>query len=203
MTEDKFLSWPKAFFTGEQSLFNINALKSFFLFFSKHKFSAADKQLISYNYNYFYEVRLMKERIAEFEAVLDQEEKILDSLVHSQDLLKKAVTDKNWESLTKIINNINTISSDFLEADTSREVLQDMMKMNEIKPYFERLGNMRAKLLKCKIENQALSKYVNITKNFIQGVVDNALPQSRNKVYSKNGKIVQPQPQSVVLNLDF
>ncbi len=145
----------------------------------------------------------MKEIINEFEAVLDQEEKILDNLVHNQDLLKKAVTEKNWESLTKIINNINTISSEFLEADTNREVLQDTMKMNEIKPYFERLGAMRAKLLKCKIENQALSKYVNITKNFIQGVVDNALPQSRNKVYSKNGKIVQPQPQSVVLNLDF
>ena len=41
-----------------------------------------------------------------------------------------------------------------------------MLKMNEIKPYFERLGEMRAKLLKCKIENQALSKYVNITKNY-------------------------------------
>ena len=145
----------------------------------------------------------MKEIINEFEEVLDKEEKILDNLVHNQDLLKKAVTSKNWESLTKIINNINTISSEFLEPDTNREVLQDMMKMNEITPYFERLGAMRSKLLKCKIENQALSKYVNITKNFIQGVVDNALPQSRNKVYSKNGKIVQPQPQSVVLNLDF
>ena len=145
----------------------------------------------------------MKEIISEFEEVLDKEEKILDSLCRNQDLLKKAVTEKNWESLTKIINNINSISSEFLEADTNREVLQDMMKMNEIKPYFERLGAMRSKLLKCKIENQALSKYVNITKNFIQGVVDNALPQSRNKVYSKSGKIVQPQPQSVVLNLDF
>ena len=145
----------------------------------------------------------MKEIITEFEAVLDQEEKILDSLVHNQDLLKKSVTDKNWESLTKIINNINTISSEFLEADTEREVLQDMMKMNDIKPYFGRLGNMRAKLLKCKIENQALSKYVNITKNFIQGVVEDALPQSRSKVYSKTGKIVQPMPQSVVLNMDF
>ncbi len=145
----------------------------------------------------------MKDRITEFEAVLDQEEKILNNLVHNQDMLKKAVTEKNWESLTRIINNINTISSEFLEADTEREVLQDLMKMKEIKPYFERLGSMRAKLLKCKIENQALSKYVNITKNFIQGVVDNALPQSGNKVYSKNGKIVQPQPQSVVLNMDF
>ena len=139
----------------------------------------------------------------DFEEILEKEEGILDELVKSQNQLRKAVTEKNWESLTKIINTINTVSADFLEADAQREELQDMMKMDEVKPYFERLGNMRAKLLKCKIENQALSKYVNITKNFIQGVVDDALPQSRSKVYSKNGKIVQPQPQSVVLNLDF
>ena len=145
----------------------------------------------------------MKNNITEFEEILAEEEKILNDLVKNQDSLKKAVLDKNWESLTKIITNMNTISSKFVDIDTEREILQDMMKMNEIKPYFERLGTMRTKLLKCKIENQALSKYVNITKNFIQGVVDNALPQSGNKVYSKSGKIVQPQPQSVVLNLDF
>ncbi len=139
----------------------------------------------------------------DFEEILEKEEGILDELVKSQNQLRKAVTEKNWESLTKIINTINTLSGEFLEVDTKREEIQDMMKMDQVKPYFERLGNMRAKLLKCKIENQALSKYVNITKNFIQGVVDNALPQSGNKVYSKNGKIVQPQPQSVVLNMDF
>ena len=145
----------------------------------------------------------MKRETKEFEQVLEREEQILDELVKNQNSLRKAVTEKNWESLTKIINNINSISSDFLEADTEREVIQDMMKMDEVKPYFGRLADMRSKLLKCKIENQALSKYVNITKNFIQGVVDDALPQSRSKVYSKSGKIVQPQPQSVVLNLDF
>ena len=141
--------------------------------------------------------------INEFEEVLEREEKILDELVKNQNLLRRAVTEKSWVSLTKIINTINCISTSFLEADAEREAIQDMMKIDEVKPYFERLGNMRAKLLKCKIENQALSKYVNITKNFIQGVVEDALPQSGNKVYSKSGKIVQPQPQSVVLNLDF
>ena len=145
----------------------------------------------------------MKKETKEFEQVLEREEQILDELVKNQNSLRKAVTEKNWESLTRIINTINTVSGNFLEADAQREELQDMMKMDEVKPYFERLGNMRAKLLKCKIENQALSKYVNITKNFIQGVVDDALPQSRSKVYSKSGKIVQPQPQSVVLNMDF
>ena len=139
----------------------------------------------------------------DFEDILEREEGILDELVKAQDQLRKSVTEKNWESLTRIINTINTVSGNFLETDAQREELQDMMKMDEVKPYFERLGNMRAKLLKCKIENQALSKYVNITKNFIQGVVEDALPQSRSKVYSKTGKIVQPMPQSVVLNMDF
>ena len=145
----------------------------------------------------------MKGNKMDFEQILVKEEGILDELVKAQNQLRKAVTEKNWESLTKIINTINTVSGNFLEADAEREDIQDMMKMDEVKPYFERLGNMRAKLLKCKIENQALSKYVNITKNFIQGVVEDALPQSGNKVYSKAGKIVQPQPQSVVLNMDF
>lgn len=145
----------------------------------------------------------MKGNKMDFEQILVKEEGILDELVKAQNQLRKAVTEKNWESLTKIINTINTVSGNFLEVDAEREIIQDMMKMDEVKPYFERLGNMRAKLLKCKIENQALSKYVNITKNFIQGVVEEALPQSGNKVYSKTGKIVQPQPQSVVLNMDF
>ena len=145
----------------------------------------------------------MKGNAKEFEQILEKEEQILDDLLKSQSQLRKAVTDKNWESLTRIINTINTISSNFLETDSEREDMQDMMKMDEVRPYFERLGDMRTKLLKCKIENQALSKYVNITKNFIQGVVDDALPQSGNKVYSKTGKIVQPQPQSVVLNMNF
>ena len=139
----------------------------------------------------------------DFEDILEREEGILDELVKAQDQLRKSVTEKNWESRTRIITTSNTVSGNFLEADAQREELQDMMKMDEVKPYFERLGNMRAKLLKCKIENQALSKYVNITKNFIQGVVEDALPQSRSKVYSKTGKIVQPMPQSVVLNMDF
>ena len=145
----------------------------------------------------------MKGNKMDFEQILVKEEGILDELVKAQNQLRKAVTEKNWESLTKIINNINTVSGNFLEADAEREDIQDMMKMDEVKPYFGRLASMRSKLLKCKIENQALSKYVNITKNFIQGVVEDALPQSGNKVYSKAGKIVQPMPQSVVLNMDF
>ena len=56
----------------------------------------------------------------EFEQILVKEEGILDELVKSQNQLRKAVTEKNWESLTKIINTIKTLSGDFHEADAER-----------------------------------------------------------------------------------
>ena len=37
----------------------------------------------------------------------------------------------------------------------------------------------------------------------VQSIIDNALPQSRNKLYSRNGNIIQSQPQSVVVNTLF
>ena len=50
---------------------------------------------------------------------------------------------------------------------------------------------------------KVLSEYINITKGFVQSIIDNALPQSRNKLYSRNGNIIQSQPQSVVVNTLF
>jgi hypothetical protein len=35
---------------------------------------------------------------------------------------------------------------------------------------------------------------VNVTKDFIQSVIDDALPQKRAKVYSRDGNIVNNQP---------
>ena len=49
----------------------------------------------------------------------------------------------------------------------------------------------------------AKNEYINITKGFVQSIIDNALPQSRNKLYSRNGNIIQSQPQSVVVNTLF
>ena len=65
------------------------------------------------------------------------------------------------------------------------------------------LSMVRGKLVKSRTENKVLSEYINITKVFVQSIIDNALPQSRNKLYSRNGNIIQSQPQSVVVNTLF
>ena len=59
------------------------------------------------------------------------------------------------------------------------------------------------KLLKSKVENNALGNYVKIVKDFVQGVIDNVVPQRRNTLYSRKGNIIKPQPESMVLNRLF
>ena len=145
----------------------------------------------------------MNELVKEFESVLDEENKLLDVLVVKQAELRKAVTEKNWEVLTDVISDINKVSDTFQEYDLTRDKIQVQLKTDELKPCFNKIGTVRSKLLKCKIENKVLSDYVNIAKTFVQEVVDKAIPQTRNKNYSRNGKIVQPQVQSVVLNQLF
>lgn len=139
----------------------------------------------------------------DFNTILNDEEKILDNIMVNHTSLKKAVSEKNWEDLNKIIVEMNTLSTCFQNLDLKRDSIQVSMSNEELKPYSEKLSALRAKLLKCKIENEAFSKYVNITKDFIQGVIDNAVPQRRNKVYSKAGQIVQSKPQSIVVNQLF
>ena len=96
-----------------------------------------------------------------------------------------------------LISDINLLSDSFQKLEQLRETMQSEIPAEELRVYFEKLGSMRSKLTKSKVENQALSKYLSITRGFVQGVIDTVIPQ--NKVYTKKG-VVQSQPQSVVLN---
>ena len=143
----------------------------------------------------------MNELINEYSTVLAEEENLLDRLTEKQKLLRKAITEKDWECLTGYINEVNLISDSFQKFDVRRDEIQDQLKTEEIKPYFERLSRLRTKLLKCKVENQVISNYVNVTREFIAEVVERALPQTRNKNYTKYGTITQSQPASVLVNV--
>ncbi len=143
----------------------------------------------------------MDEFIKEFATVLAEEENLLDCLTEKQKFLRKAVMDKNWEDLVGLINEVNLISDSFQKFDIRRDEIQEKLKTEELKPYFERLGRLRTKLLKCKVENQVISNYVNVTREFIAEVVEKALPQTRNKNYTKYGTITQSEPASVLVDV--
>ena len=143
----------------------------------------------------------MEELIKEYGNILAEEENLLDCLTEKQKTLRKAVTDKNWECLVNLISEVNLISDSFHKFDIRRDEIQEQLKTEEIKPYFERLSRLRTKLLKCKVENQVISNYVNVTKEFIAQVVEKAIPQTRNKNYTKYGTITQPEHASVLVDV--
>ena len=116
----------------------------------------------------------MEELIKEYGTVLAEEENLLDCLTEKQKSLRKAVTDKNWECLVDLIAEVNLISDSFHKFDVRRDEIQEQLKTEEIKPFFERLSRLRTKLLKCKVENQVISNYVNVTREFISQVVEKA-----------------------------
>ena len=137
----------------------------------------------------------------EFSAIFEKEENILDSLAQKQLVLRKAVVEKDWESLQTLISEVNQISDSFQQIDQKRENLMEQKNTEEIKPYFEKLSKLRTKLLKCKVENQVISNYVNVTREFISEVIDKALPKTHNDNYTRNGKIVQHKAASVLVDV--
>ncbi len=143
----------------------------------------------------------MEEILNEFSSILAEEENLLDRLAEKQRILRKSLVEKDWESLLDLISEINQISDSFQKFDISRDEIQNQLKTAELKPYFDRLTRLRTKLLKCKVENQVISNYVNVTREFISEVVSKALPQTRNKNYTKNGTITQPQAASVLVDM--
>ena len=143
----------------------------------------------------------MEELIKEFASILNEEENLLNTLNDRQVFLRAAVTDKNWMNLLDIISEINTISDSFQKCDVKRDSIQKNLKSEQLKPFMDQIGRIRSKLLKCKVQNQALSEYVVLTRQFIQRVVEEALPQTRNKNYTRYGMVKQPEPSSVLVDV--
>ena len=134
--------------------------------------------------------------------VLNEQNSILDVVLTKQQELRNSVNEKNWTNLMTVISEINLSMDKFNKLDEEREEITTAENVANIE-YKRILSTVRGKLVKSRTENKVLSEYINITKGFVQSIIDNALPQSRNKLYSRNGNIIQSQPQSVVVNTLF
>ena len=134
--------------------------------------------------------------------VLNEQNSILDVVLTKQQELRNSVNEKNWTNLMTVISEINLSMDKFNKLDEEREEITTVEDVANIE-YKRILSTVRGKLVKSRTENKVLSEYINITKGFVHSIIDNALPQSRNKLYSRNGNIIQSQPQSVVVNTLF
>ncbi len=134
--------------------------------------------------------------------ILNQENDTLDKLLDVQANVHFAVKTKNWISLEEDLEKIRELTLEFSGLEEKREKAAEAS--SEISAEEKALMlKLHAKLLKSKIENQILNRYIETSRNFVQGILDNAVPQRRNVLYSRSGKIIKREPESVVLNRIF
>lgn len=132
--------------------------------------------------------------------VLGKESLLLDDILSQQVVVHNCVTKRNWLELESTMTKLQKMSDDFVELENQRVALSEKMNIFQDPDFTPVLNTVRNKLNKSKIENHVLNEYISTTKNFLQGIFDEALPQRRNTLYSRFGKIVKPELQSVVLN---
>lgn len=132
--------------------------------------------------------------------ILLQEDELMDLILDTQFNIYQAVKERNWFTLEEGISKMQDYSSQFISLEDSRNSIQQK-KLTEQE--HKLVKQIQSKLKKSKIANTTLNDYVKITRNFVQNILDNVVPQRRNVLYSKDGTIVKQQPVSVVLNKVF
>lgn len=145
-----------------------------------------------------------------YKDILLKEDAVLSDVIASQAELRAAINAKEWTDLMKVVSDINLEMDKFNRLDEERENFLKAEFGGETagsadfdKETGEILARVRGKLVRCRTENKALGDFINITRNFVQKIIETALPQSRSKVYGKCGGFIQKQPDSVVVNTLF
>lgn len=134
--------------------------------------------------------------------ILIKESVLLDAIISVQKEIRRDVTARDWISLENHIELLGTLSSDFQMFEEKRNKTVEYGLKKEKTDYLA--GNqlyheVHQKLVKSKVENDALNTYIVVTQNFLQGVYDTVIPQRRNTLYSPSG-LVRSQPESMFLN---
>lgn len=151
----------------------------------------------------------------ELNKILAKQNDLLTVILTEQRLIRETVTKRDWEQLNAAIYRIQLLSDEFSVLEESRvQVIKsftgnDTLDVYQISHFFssdlrqsllENFRLMRQKLAVSKIENDSISEYIRVTKDFLQTVFDTAVPQARNTVYSNKGNIVKTLPESVILD---
>lgn len=136
-------------------------------------------------------------------AVMQKENKLLDIILEQQSALHECVAKKDWAHLEDAMTNLQALSDEFVELEDARTALSGDAALASDADCAPVLSEVRGKLQKSKIENHALNEYIKTTRKFLQGVFDSVVPQRRNTLYSRTGKIVRPELSGVTLNRVF
>lgn len=136
-------------------------------------------------------------------AVMHKENDLLDKILEQQAVLHECVAKKDWSHLEDAMAHLHALSDSFVELEEQRTSLADDASLAADAELAPVLAQVRGKLQKSKIENRALNEYIKTTRKFLQGVFDSVVPQRRNTLYTRTGKIVRSEPSGITLDCVF
>lgn len=134
--------------------------------------------------------------------ILVAENKLLDLILESQGNLHNCVVEKNWNNLESTIVRLNRLSDTFQCLEKQREEFCEGENLAQLPEFAKILRVVRGKLLKSKVENKALTEYITVTRKFLNGIFDEAIPSRKNVTYGRNGFAKQGQVKNLVLNVE-
>ncbi len=133
--------------------------------------------------------------------VLKNEDEKLTLILDLQKTVYDCVKNRDWIFLVPSMEKINVLENDFLELEKKREILFENKNLNlRDREISEMMFALRSKLIKSKVENEALNSYVSASAKFAQGILDECVPQQKNVLYTKKGFLRKPAVQSILLN---
>ncbi len=137
-------------------------------------------------------------------SILNEQDKVLDLILSEQAKIHLCVINKNWINLESAITNMNSLSMNFVALDNERNALiSDVSNIFSDSELRTLIFNVKTKLIKSKIENEALSVYLKNARFFIQTILDKCIPQYRNTVYTRNGQIKKSSSSGISVNALF
>ena len=138
---------------------------------------------------------------------LIKEDMLLDSIIASQKQVRILVTKRDWFGLESEMKVLEDKATDFVALEDEKNQLLDKAKVeigeesvNQICKQEFLLKEVKRKLIFSKIENASLNTYIEITKKFLEGIYETAMPNRRNTLYSRTGNIVKHVPESMLIN---
>ncbi|MDR0387328.1 MAG: hypothetical protein LBH57_04760 [Treponema sp.] len=160
-------------------------------------------------------------------AVLEQERELVAKIAGMQDLIRKAVMNRQWLDFESHMAVLGQIGARFEDLDRERVRIFASFTGDGVAP--EKAGedaagfyalaacfpaderkaitgvyrNLKMETMKVRIENDALINYLGEASLLITDFLDAAFPDRKGKIYSRSGSQVQADMRSMVLNRHF
>ena len=141
------------------------------------------------------------EKEMELISVLNEQDRILDSMLDHQRRIYNCVVSKSWDGLESCVQHVNELGNDFAKVDSFREKIAPVSNSIYFAPSVRDVFlRVKTKLARSKVESQSLGKYVGAAKEFIETVMDECTSQQHSSVYTSTGSMKKNYGQSIVIN---